>query len=204
MLWIVLAVQTVLIVAVQAGRRLDASTMRRLALAATATAFVFGGALYGISSKRFAVDPTTPEAVAETAVSDIRLRIWPRAVNHILDRPLTGAGFGRGALRQEFRDEFGHGLYWHAHNVVLNHGVALGIWGIAIVLLAFGVVLGRFWGAWRSGDAVVAPYALAGAAMVVGMFLKNMTDDLFIRQSALLYWALAGMILGACARRQRT
>jgi hypothetical protein len=39
--------------------------------------------------------------------------------------------------------------------------------------------------------------------MVVGMLGKNMTDDLFIRQSALLYWALTGMILGAHAKRQR-
>lgn len=203
MLWIVLAIQTVLVLAVQAGRRLDASTMRRLALVAAATALVFGGALYGISSKRFAVDPSSPEAVAETAASDIRLKIWPRAVERIAERPFTGAGFGRGALRQDLREEFGHGMYWHAHNVVLNHGVAMGVWGIAIILLAFGGVLVLFWRVWRSGDAAVAPYALAGVAMVVGMFLKNMTDDLFIRQSALLYWALAAMILGAHARRLR-
>jgi O-antigen ligase len=204
MLWIVLALQTVLVLAVQAGRRLDASSMRRLALVAMATTFIFGGALYGTSSKRFVVDPSAPEAVAETATKDIRLRIWPRAVEHIVERPLTGAGFGRGALRQDFREAFGGGLYWHAHNVVLNHGMAMGVWGIAIILLAFGLVLVLLWRVWRSGDATVAPYALAGVAMVVGMFLKNMTDDLFIRQSALLYWALAGMILGAYTRRQRT
>jgi O-antigen ligase len=204
MLWIVLAIQTALVLAIQVGRRLDPASIRRLALVAAATALVFGGTLYGISSKRFAVNPSTPEAVTETAVNDIRLKIWPRAVERIAERPFTGAGFGRGALRQEFRDEFGHGLYWHAHNVVLNHGVALGVWGIAIILLAFGAVLVLFWRAWRSsGDTAVALYALAGVAMVVGMFLKNMTDDLFIRQSALVYWALAGMVLGAHARRLR-
>jgi hypothetical protein len=39
--------------------------------------------------------------------------------------------------------------------------------------------------------------------MVAGLFLTNMTDDLFIRQSALLYWAIVGMVLGADARRRR-
>jgi hypothetical protein len=59
------------------------------------------------------------------------------------------------------------------------------------------------WSASRSGNAALSSYAIAAVAMVAGMFLKNMTDDLFIRQSALLYWAVAGMVLGADARHRR-
>jgi len=202
MLWIVLALQTVLALALQ-WRGASATVFhRRLILFSAGAAIVFGGALYAISSKRFAVDPALPEAVGETMAGDVRLQMWKRAADRIAAHPFSGTGFGRGSLRQDFRTEFGDGLFWHAHNVVLNYGLSMGISGVAMILLLFGVVLWRFWQIWRSGDPALAPYALAGTVMVAGMFAKNMTDDLFIRQSALLYWSFAGMILGAHAKRR--
>jgi hypothetical protein len=36
---------------------------------------------------------------------------------------------------------------------------------------------------------------------VAGVFLKNMTDDFFVRENALLFWALVGMSLGYAKRR---
>lgn len=199
MLWIVLALQTAIVLAFHARR---VPVVKAAVTAAVATT-LFAGLLYGISSKRFNVDPVSPDAVGATMAGDIRLQMWARAADRIVQEPFNGAGFGRGSLREDFRTEFGSGLYWHAHNVVLNYGLSMGVAGVVLILLLFGVVAWRLWSAWRTHDAVLAPYALAGIAMVVGMFLKNVTDDLFVRQSALLYWSLAGMIFGAYARRER-
>jgi O-antigen ligase len=198
MLWIVLAIQTVFVFVALPG----AMSRRRRVTIAMVPVLVLGAALYAISSKRFVVDPAVPEAVGETLAKDVRPRVWDWAAQRIAERPLTGAGFGRGALREAFRAQFGDPQLWHAHNTILNYGLGMGVWGIALIVLIFGLVLGMLWRALRSGDAALAPYALAAVAMVIGMFAKNLTDDLFVRQSALLYWAIAGMTLGAHARRR--
>jgi len=39
--------------------------------------------------------------------------------------------------------------------------------------------------------------ALAVIALACGVFAKNMTDDFFTRDGALLYWLLAGATLGS-------
>jgi O-antigen ligase len=123
-------------------------------------------------------------------------------VDRIAERPLTGAGFGRGAMRDSFRVEFGDPTFWHAHNTVLNYGLALGVGGVILILAIFASVLGALIQTLRERDPEISLYALAAVAMLIGMFAKNLTDDLFIRQSALLYWAIAGMVLGASARRR--
>jgi O-antigen ligase len=198
MLWIVLALQTAVVLVAWPGM---ASRRRNVAIAVV-PALLFGAALYATSSKRFVVDPAVPEAVGETLTKDIRPRLWRWSVDRIAERPLTGAGFGRGAMRDSFRVEFGDPTFWHAHNTVLNYGLALGVGGVILILAIFASVLGALIQTLRERDPEISLYALAAVAMLIGMFAKNLTDDLFIRQSALLYWAIAGMVLGASARRR--
>ena len=195
MLWIVLAIQTLLLVAIWQG----AGSRRRAVVFATMAAFAFGATLFAVSAKRATIGLAS---ATDQIAADIRPQLWDWAAQRIVERPLTGAGFGRGALREAFQSKFGHPTYWHAHNIVLNYGLGMGVWGIALVIAIFGLALAMLWRALRAGAATLAPYALAAVAMVIGMFLKNMTDDLFIRQSALLYWAIVGMVLGAHARQR--
>jgi hypothetical protein len=37
--------------------------------------------------------------------------------------------------------------------------------------------------------------------MVAGVLARNMTNDFFVRDGALLFWALAGMLFGYALRR---
>ena len=37
---------------------------------------------------------------------------------------------------------------------------------------------------------------------MAGVVIKNLTDDFFIRQNALLFWSLVGAGLGAAAARE--
>ncbi len=196
--WIAFGLQTslVLVLRQREGAR-RAVSRQRYALLAVVVSCVFLGSLYAISSKRFSINPASPELIQRTISEDVRLSVWRHALDRISERPFSGLGFGRGAARRDFVKTLDYSLLWHAHNVVLNYGLAMGIWGIALVLCLFGGVVWRLAALWKQGDPTMTPYALAGIAMVAGMFAKNMTDDLFVRQNALLYWALAGRILGA-------
>jgi O-antigen ligase len=201
--WVALAIETLVVLTLWRHSRELRQRRRQLILLTAVVTCVFVGSLYAISSKRFAISPTSPEVIGQATAQDARRNVWKHAIETISQQPFSGAGFGRGATRQDFRDKFGDGLLWHGHNTVLNYGLAMGVWGIALILLLFGIVLHRLRVVWGREDPVLTPYALGGIAMVVGVFAKNMTDDFFIRQNALLFWALAAMILGAHARRQQ-
>ena len=40
--------------------------------------------------------------------------------------------------------------------------------------------------------------------MVAGVFARNMTNDFFVRDGALLFWSLAGMLFGYALRHRST
>ena len=44
--------------------------------------------------------------------------------------------------------------------------------------------------------------AAAGILIVSGILLRNMTNDLFVRDGALLFWSLNGALLGYLLRRE--
>lgn len=133
------------------------------------------------------------------AGNDARWELWQVALNNIHAQPLSGGGFGREAftLRNlEFRVT--HGQLWHAHNMFLNKGVQMGIPGmLAFVLLLFAACR-AMWPAraLAEQDRAAWAYALAGSAMLVGVILKNMTDDFFVNDNAFLFWVLTGAVIG--------
>jgi len=45
---------------------------------------------------------------------------------------------------------------------------------------------------------------LAGTTMVAGVLARNMANDFFVRDGALLFWALAGMLFGYARRPEAT
>ena len=207
-LWIVMGLQTLLVIVLAPGRggpggvRTALAVRASIALAALA---LLAATLYAVSASRFSIAPNTPNAssaIAQTATSDIRGKIWPYALKRIAERPWTGAGIGRGALREDLRATFGSGLIWHAHNVVLNFGISLGVPGMILIVGIFIVVLAQFTRIWRNGPAWLRPYALAAIVIVVGLIAKSMTDDFFYRQTTLIFWALIGMIVGAASRER--
>jgi O-antigen ligase len=92
-------------------------------------------------------------------------------------------------------------LLWHAHNVVLNYGLALGIPGMLVLLMVFGALLREYARLWQSDDQGLRLIGACGMVLVLGVFSCNMVNDMFVRDVALLFWALNGMLLGL-GRRQ--
>jgi len=129
---------------------------------------------------------------------DPRLTTWPAVAARILEHPLTGKGFGRETMKKAYPDLLSQKFpaVWHAHNLFLNYGMAMGIPGMIAILLLFFTLLRKFWELSRADDRIVAMAGICGVLLVVGVVARNLTNDFFQRDLALLFWSIAGMLLG--------
>ena len=151
---------------------------------------------------RAAAYPEARSGQVAYLLDDPRRVLWAEGAKMIAEKPLAGRGFGSNALKAEFadrtRDNTAHLRFEHAHNVVLNYGMQMGLFGAMLILTLFAalaVVFLRLAGPQAGPLAQTA--AICGVALLVGVFLRNMTDDFFLRQSGLLFACLAGMLVGA-------
>jgi O-antigen ligase len=149
-----------------------------------------------ISQYRFQQD------VIESTATDVRVGKLGLVVERILEAPLTGHGFGRRTMVKaypELAQDFP--LFWHAHNIFLNYGIQLGVPGILAIASVFLCLTFQFYRLYRSSDATLSVVGIVGIVMVVGVVARNQTNDMFGRDLALLFWSLAGLLLGYGRRR---
>lgn len=197
MAWPALAAMAA-VAALLASRRQDAAHRRRLA-ALTLLAVAASTALFFMAQDhRQQTLAARGQGITADLATDPRLRIWHDAVQRIAAAPWAGLGFGRGTLRQPAGsppDGIQDPAQWHAHNVFLNVALSLGAIGVALFLWVWGAVARELVRAVRAPP----PWrwcAVAGIALLVGMLLKNTTDDFHVRHVNLLAWSLAGAMLG--------
>ena len=138
--------------------------------------------------------------VVDFLAEDPRLDLFRFAVTQIAAHPWIGAGLGKWTSQQAFFNEFHDAFRMHAHNVFLNRALETGLPGLAAFTTLLGAVAYAFWKQSRSGVRRDAALGVAGLALVAGVMTKNLTDDFFLRQNAILFWSLAGAVLGAAAR----
>jgi O-antigen ligase len=136
------------------------------------------------------------EAIGGVEMShDPRLTLWPEVVDFIKARPLTGYGFGRGLLRKPLGEEFKDGLLWHAHNMFLDMALQIGWPGVALFVLLLLATLREGWRLARTPVPLASACGIALIALLAGMVVRNLTDTLLVRQNALLYWGVVGVLL---------
>ena len=172
----------------------------RLVLAGLVVLGLVGGGIYVSERYRTGGDPHSPKAMG----NDSRPRVWKKVGEQILAHPWTGAGFGRSVLSKAYpallpADD--RGEFRHPHNLVFTYGISAGLPGMVAVLALFASLARRFWQLACRGERRARPAGLAGTAMVAGVLARNMTNDFFVRDGALLFWALAGMLFGYALRR---
>lgn len=161
-----------------------------LALVGVAAGFVW------VAGQRIRPQENSVELVEKTLQVDPRPRIWEFGIEQIEAHPWTGTGFGRMAQAAKFQRNLGDPQYSHAHNIVLNYGVQMGIPGMFVIIMLFGAVVLEFRKLCRSDDRDARLIGVAGISLVAAVLLKSMVDDLFVRHLALLFWSLVGMGLG--------
>ena len=137
---------------------------------------------------------------------DLRPRVWKKVGEEILAHPLSGAGFGLGVMSKAYPALLSAEgkVFWHPHNLVLNYGISAGVPGMVAVLALFAALAWRFWQLALRGGRLARLTGLAGASMVAGVLARNMANDFFVRDGALLFWALAGMLFGYALRHGST
>jgi O-antigen ligase len=141
------------------------------------------------------------EAVGARAIAkDPRLALWPEVIESIEKRPWLGYGFGRGVLRYSLRDEMKEAELWHAHNLFLDTALQTGLAGVALLAALFAAVLWQAWQLARDASPAAGACGIALAGVVAGTLVRNMTDMLLVRQNALLFWAVVGVLLAWGAR----
>jgi O-Antigen ligase. len=129
---------------------------------------------------------------------DVRATSWPAVAARIVEHPLLGKGFGRQVMKKAYPDLVSREdpMFTHPHNLFLNYGIAMGVPGMLAILLVFFALLRKFWELSRADDRVIAMAGICGVLLVVGVVVRNFTNDLFQRDLALLFWSIVGMLLG--------
>lgn len=203
--WPVLALQAIvaLFMATRAGA--TRFSLRRLAAAsALLLALALAGMLYSQQARYAGVSDRNVQLT-----TDARLGFWPKVAARIGEHPLAGAGFGRSIMLQAYPELIPPQTpaLWHAHNLLLNYGLQMGLPGMLALLLLFGAFIRHFWQAAAQGSGPGPGPGLgvgiAGLAIVLGVLLRNQFNDFFVRDMSLLFWSLTGIFARlAVAARQ--
>lgn len=131
---------------------------------------------------------------------DPRWDLWRFSIEKIVENPWQGGGFGRGVfdrLYSEYRPE--DPLLWHAHNMILNKGIQMGIPGMLAFVWLWSALFRKLATCAR-GTAPSKEISLVGLAIATGVFFKSMSDDFFFRDPALLFWLQMGVLFGEMRR----
>ena len=131
------------------------------------------------------------EVVTQSLKNDIRWAMWKASLAVVADSPWQGRGFGIHAFQSLKNKQIPDHLFiGHAHNLLINKAIQLGIPGLLAFLIFYFSPLVFLSVNLKKEDA--RPIACAAIAILAGVFLKNMTDDFFNRDSAYLYWIIMG------------
>lgn len=130
-----------------------------------------------------------------TALHD-RDRIYAVALDQVARRPLTGAGFGREANREVYKQAFPNMALRHAHNLFLSYAEQMGVGGLLALAALFGTLLLNFRRLFIDADPAAALLGFAGLTLCLAVLLKNMSDMFFVDHNLLLFWAHCGLLLG--------
>ncbi len=192
--WLVFALQALIALYLLRARGFIAIPAARARAIGIAAVMLSALAIVGATAKRDTLGWT----------QDPRLTTWPAVAERILQQPLSGKGFGRETMKKAYPDLLSreYPAVWHAHNLFLNYGMAMGIPGMIAIVLLFFALLRKFWMLSRDQDRVVAMAGICGVLLVVGVVARNLTNDFFQRDLALLFWSVAGMLLGYAAHAQ--
>lgn len=139
----------------------------------------------------------SPEEMGGTA-GDL-FALWEHSWREVKKDPFRGIGLGRHSFSkayQEFRETH-QPLLWHAHNMFVDITLQMGLQGLAAILLILVVLAACLWPNSPPPSGDMAGLFRGGAvAMLVGFSVRNLTDDFFADDSALLFWLLAGLAMG--------
>ncbi len=201
-MWLALLVELLALASLYGARSRRPGRSKLVGAALVALAcLVLAAAFIGASHTKSGVAAIDADALEQTVKRDLRWPIWTYAIERIEQRPLLGYGYGRGILRDDFRAHLQNVSAWHAHSVILNYALEAGVPGVAALLVLALGLWRAFWKLYREAPAEIWTVGAFGLALLLGAAAKTATDDIVVRENALLFWSLAGMSLGYARHR---
>ena len=159
-----------------------------------------------IAAMQFRARTQAPNGLGPLAfmLQDNRAPILRVTADMIAERPLLGYGYANAEIGAAFsarlESPWLKNYVRHAHNVVLDYALQMGLTGAIVILGLFAALAWTFITRVPLGG-LARLAGLCGVALVVGVFLRNMTDDFFSRHSAQFFGAAVGMLLGLATHR---
>jgi O-antigen ligase len=142
--------------------------------------------------------PAAPEGKIETG--NVRWEAVKFSLNQIAEHPFRMIGFGRRSFVKEFQDfylKYEGSLIWHAHNTFLDLALQTGIQGLVIFcLLLYGLIKYFYTRIKQKEPVQILFFTQATLWMIMAFFIRNLSDDFFVDDSALLFWFLVGAGMG--------
>lgn len=118
------------------------------------------------------------------------------SLEKIRETPWRMLGYGRRSFVKQFGDfheKYSGAQLWHAHNTFLNIALQTGIQGLAFfIFLLYKLMRYVYAGAKLCASPLAEFFLLATGLMIVGFFVRNLSDDFFVDDAALLFWFLTG------------
>jgi len=134
---------------------------------------------------------------------DARWAATKFSLERITENPFQMIGFGRRSFVKKYHDfylRYKGALIWHAHNTFLDIALQTGVQGLFIFVFLLYKFLRTFHAGAKPGEETLSRlFLLASFWMVIVFFARNLSDDFFVDDSALLFWLLAGA--GVAIRR---
>ncbi len=184
----VLATALILSIPIAALRKFLAPLLLT-AIAGAACATALGGpeaAEFGLTTRM----TVSPMADGANALTSGRLEMWQALWDALADAPLTGYGYAQ--ARWLFLDAgfaIGH---LHAHSIILDAALALGILGA----IALGVLIVVAWTRWvATTRKTPGPAQVAGISMVTVFLIHALVDGVYFYAQALVPLAVAIALL---------
>ncbi|MGD0623677.1 MAG: O-antigen ligase family protein [Thermodesulfobacteriota bacterium] len=118
------------------------------------------------------------------------------SLEKIKESPFQMLGFGRRSFVKKYQDfylRYKGALLWHGHNTFLNIAFQTGLQGLAIFcFLIYKLIKYCHQRANFENSLLPKYFLLATLLMVITFLVRNLSDDFFIDDSALLFWFLSG------------
>jgi len=200
-LWVALMAAALVAFPLYANATPSGDRARAIAARAFVAALVMLALLMALSTEYKARYYPRAASTAEMFALDERPLIWRVAFGKVGEAPVLGHGYGRDIVGEAMRaslQDAGATPYNHGHSTLIDAALQLG-WAGALLFVAMMAALVAALAAARRTAAGV-PIAIGGLAMLAAYAVKNVTDDFYFRPNSLVFWAIAGMLLGRAAR----
>jgi O-antigen ligase len=140
--------------------------------------------------------PGAPGGIIETGGA--RYELTKFILERIQENPFRMLGFGRRSFVKKYKDfylKYKGALMWHAHDTFLDLTLQTGVQGLVFFCFFLYKLLQY---CRRRSELETWPlgkyYFVATFLMIIAFFVRNLSDDFFVDDSALLFWFLSGAV----------